>query len=777
VERLEDRALLSSGPALAAAYGQLPITFEENQGQAAADVDYVAHASGYTLSLDKSGATLDLHGSSTGKDSLVRLELVGVNGGARAVSLDPAITRTNYFLGSDPRQWHTNIPNFGRVEYAGVYSGINLDYYSNHGQLEYDFVVAPGADASAIQMSIRGADAAINAQGNLIIHTPAGDVVEQAPVVYQEINGVRQQIAAGIQIVDSASASSDHSARVTFQLGAYDHTHGLVIDPILVYYATDPRAGVGFGIAADSKGDAYFTGGNGEVGKLNRRGNELIYLTFLGNGGMGDGIAVDSSGNAYVIGAPGSNFPTTPNAFSTTPSDLFVTKLGPTGANLLYSTYVPGGEGNYISALLGAPGGIAFDGSGNIYVTGDGQAGLATTPGAFQTTYSGSDEAFFAEFNPNLSGSASLLYSSYLGGGTNEGTGIAVDSSGNAYLSGITGPDFPTTAGAYQTTWGGGLDVFVAKFNPTLWGSASLAYSTFLGGTGQNGYVTGTSGSADPFLPGPGIAVDSAGEAFIAGQTGSTRFGTSDFPTTPGAFQTTFGGPTSGRASDGFVTKLNAAGSALVYSTFLGGSDQDALNGIAVDSSGNATVTGWTLSTDFPTMNPIQANNSGGYDAVVATLNASGSALLFSTYLGSANDDLGCAVALGPRNFIYVTGYTRPSFTGFAYMIALAYAPNQTSLGVDVPSLIVPVQGLTADFVPLPLVAGGNFSAAPVAPRFSRKPINENQNLSSSGPSIAISRTNPPIFAAGEPESRQSSADTLYASDPTTASLDRRDES
>jgi hypothetical protein len=327
--------------------------------------------------------------------------------------------------------------------------------------------------------------------------------------------------------------------------------------------------------------------------------------------------------------------------------------------------------------MFGSPGGaIAIDGAGNAYVTGSAGPGLVTTANAFQTSYLGTapaPEAFFAEINPNLAGSASLIYSTYFGGSGSgklaEGTGIAVDSSGAAYLTGrTTDTNFPTTPGAFQRTNGGYEDVFVAKFNPSLSGSASLVYSTYLGGSGEDGYVSDQPYVLNgPVETAPAIAVDASGNAYVAGVTNSPNF-----PTTPGAFQTTYhaGSGTKknpiANPADAFVTKLNATGTALVYSTYLGGSGLDGASGIALDSSGNAYVTGWTRSTDFPTVNPIQAQKSSGNDpygnpnsdVFVATLNASGSALLFSTYFGGAGNDEGFGVAVDSAGNVYVTGAT-----------------------------------------------------------------------------------------------------------------------
>jgi hypothetical protein len=655
LEELETRTLLSSS-ALAAGYGNLPLAFEANQGQAAAQVNFLAHGNGYNLDLTPGAAVLNLNQGSA--QDTVTIQLVGANLSAPAAGLNELITKSNYLIGNDPSQWHTNIPNFGRVEYQGIYPGVDVVYYGNQGQLEYDFTVAPGADPGIIQLSIQGAqNIALDAQGNLVLHTADGDVVEQAPVVYQQINGSRQAVSGRFVL--------EGNNQVGFQVGAYDHSQPLVIDPTLSYstYLSSgnyrPDA-----IAVDGAGNAYVTGQGAFVDKLNAAGTALIYSTQLG-GGLAGAIAVDSAGDAYITGE-GSGVPTTANAYSNTGTG-FVTELDPTGSGLVYSTLLPGISHNQSVQTPLPRGAIAIDGSGNIYVTGSAGPGLPT-PGGYQANYvsnSSGVNAFFAEINPHLSGSASLVYATYLGGSGSfgdTGTGIAVDTSGNAYLTGWTSSsNFPTTAGAFQRTYGGGFfDVFVAKFNPGLSGSASLLYSTYLGGKGADGYVSNGEATWTQEV-GPGIAVDSAGDAYVAGGTNSTNF-----RTTRGAFQTTYQGPknqTGAYAGDAFVTKLNPSGTGLVYSTYLGGKDMDAASSIALDGSGNAYVTGWTRSTNFPTVNPIQAQKVPGgtppnSDVFVTTLNSTGSNLLFSTYFGGSGEDYGYGIALDPAANAYVTGWT-----------------------------------------------------------------------------------------------------------------------
>jgi hypothetical protein len=705
---LEDRSLLSGSAlgsgAVPGAYGQLQLAFEANQGQAAPQVNYLAHGSGYTLSLTPQKAVLDLSNGTPTPGDVLNLGLVGANPTAPILGLDPLITKSNYLTGNNPAAWITNVPNFGQVEYQDVYPGVNLVYHGNQGQLEYDFSVAPGANPAGITLSIQGTQTlTLDAQGNLVLRTPAGDVVEQAPVAYQMVNGTRQAV--------SSSFVLQGDGEVGFQIGAYDPTRPLVIDPTLSYASYLPGPGVA--IAVDSSGEAYVTGrttgynDNGTIGngvfvdKLNTAGTALVYQTFLSSSGGGNGIAVDGAGDAYVTGYAGPDFPTTPNALQPTdPSTsitVFLSVLNPTGSGLLYSIWLPGTSG--LSFILRTAGpSLAIDHAGdatgaldNVYLTGEAGAGFLTTASAFQPNYAGgtggsSRNAFFAQINPNLSGAASLLYGSYLGGSLNDsgansgnagldaGTGIAVDGSGNAYLVGRTySTNFPTTPGAFQQQIGGGLDTFVAKFNPSLFGTASLVYSTYLGGSGADGmyaWDTPTMYGTNQ-QPGPAIAVDSAGNAYVAGMTTSANF-----PTTAGAFQTTYQGGGGVYQGDTFVTKLNPTGTGLVYSTYLGGSNQDGATSVAVDAFGDADVTGMTRSANFPTMNPIQAHKSvdpkksgPNSDTFVTTLNPSGSALLFSTYLGGTGnntqgtgDDYAYGLALDSAGNAYVTGQTYSSY-------------------------------------------------------------------------------------------------------------------
>jgi hypothetical protein len=659
------------------AYGQLPLSFEENRGQANVSVDFVARGPGYAVALSSTEAIFALQKADNGvgngdasrlrkisnssirpaQSTVLRMNLVGANSAARAAGQNELEGRVNYFIGNDPAKWRSEVPTFGRVRYAEVYPGIDVVYYGNQQRLEYDFMVGPGRDARAIALEFNGADRVkVEAStGDLLIRVGEESIRQHKPVVYQKINGERREIDGRYAIRSGG--------RVGFEVGEYDASATLIIDPVLEYSTflggnshSQARA-----IAVDSTGNAYvtgvtyatnfptanaFQGSNGGyydvfVTRLNASGSALVYSTYLGGNQdeWGFGIAVDSTGSAYVTGLTfSSNFPTA-NAFQATKADsftydAFVAKLSPAGSALVYSTYL---GGNYSD--LGND--IAVDSAGNAYVTGSTESSNFPTANALQSTFGGvvgcdlGGDAFVTKFN--AAGSA-LVYSTYLGGSLHEAGGsIAVDSAGNAYVTGSTdSANFPT-ANAFQSTFGGGVgcdfggDVFVTKFNAA--GSA-LVYSTYLGGSGGDF--------------GRSIAVDSAGSAYVTGTTGSV-----DFPTANALQNVPAGG------ADIFVTKFNAAGSALVYSTYFGGNRSDRGRGIAVDSTGNAYLTGDTDSTNFPTLNAFDSTLESPYgDAFVTKLNAAGSALVYSSYLGGNDIEYGFAIAVDPAGNAYVTGGT-----------------------------------------------------------------------------------------------------------------------
>jgi hypothetical protein len=528
--------------------------------------------------------------------------------------------------------------------------------------------------------------------------------------------------------------------------------------------------GTVYATAVDSAGDIYVTGvtdsslpttpgafqasgsGGAFVAKLNPTGSAAIYATYLGNGSTGTGIAVDAAGDAFVIGE-GGNLPTTANAIASSGSGStdFVAELNPTGSGLGYATYIPGA---FQGGQLGLPAAIAVDSSGNIYVAGVAGTGFPVTANAFQSANYDS-EAFFAKINPTLSGSASLLYASYLGGDGDEASGIAVDSAGNAYVTGMTSSsNFPTTSGAFQRSYGGGLsDVFVTKFNPSLSGAASLVYSTYLGGSGMDGYQFPGPGAWNAQING-GIAVDSAGNAYVTSTTSSH-----DFPTTPGAFQvkSSFGKNGSFNSpSDAFVTKLNATGTALVYSDYIGGGSKSESAGtsIAVDANGDAHVTGWTNSTTFPTANALQTTNAGGIDAFVTVLNATGAGLLFSSYFGGSGNDYGYGIALDSAGNAYVGGQTsssnfpttaganqRTPGSGFALKIDPPADVSEVSIPIDSMSVAAAFAAIN---VPEDAVPARSLSSAPPIGRFTASP-----NPVTSGSGVARTVSNVTLAGPG----------------------------
>jgi Beta-propeller repeat len=600
-------------------YGTLPLTFEANVGQTDPRVDFVSRGNGYALFLTAGEAVLafrprlaadrkDDRTSEPVAGEALRIQLVGANAASKAIGRDQLPGKANYLIGSDPGRWLIDIPTYERVAFPDVYPGVDLVYYGNHRELEYDFVLRPGARPQSIALNIRGSESMeVDAHGDLVLRTAGGIIRQRAPVIYQEIDRRRHEIA-GRYVLRGAH-------EIGFDVAAYDSSRPLVIDPV------------------------------------------LVYSTYLGgHGGEGGLIAVDGAGNAYLAGSTQSDdFPTTTGAFDTSFNgggdrlgrlyDVFVTKLDASGSSLLYSTYLGGSHGADFSS------GIAIDVAGRVYLAGQTFSDdFPTTPGAFNQTFNGGvTNAFVSKLNET--GSA-LIYSTYLGAG-NAADDIAVDAAGSAYVTGVTGPGLPTTPGAFDTSSNDGADAFVTKLDAT--GSA-LIYSTYLGGSRCDDDATGTSSGGDV---GFGIAIDSAGNAYVTGSTGST-----DFPTTTNAFDATLGEPHNCTGQeDAFVTKLDATGSVLLFSTYLGGSGDFLESGteIAVDAAGSAYVTGTTNSADFPTTpGAFDRLPRSSMNAFVAKLHPTGSALLYSTRLGGTGSgfDIGFGIVVEPGGGAWVTGRT-----------------------------------------------------------------------------------------------------------------------
>jgi hypothetical protein len=693
------------------AYGKLPLLFEANDGQVSKQVKFLSRGQNYNLFLTPSEAVLTLRGErrGTGSDresretsahaapssfakNVLRMRLMGANKNPEMMGMDEAASKVNYFIGNDSARWHPNVATYAKVRYQEIYPGIDLLYYGNQQQLEYDFVLAPGADYRKIRLAFEGARALkVDVRGDLVLQSGPGAGVRQAkPIAYQEVDGARREVESRYFI--------EEKNRVGFQLGAYDPARPLVIDPVLSYSTLlgGNSSELADSIAVDAAGNAYVVGATFSpnfpianafqstgrtfstnpiqdvfVTKINAAGSALVFSTYLGGIGddLGHGIAVDPSGNVYLTGETGSgDFPVANAVMPTSGAGrkAFVTKMNATGSTLIYSTYL-GGNG----AVVNIGSAIAVDSSGNAYVTGRTNATNFPTANALQPTLASPAEncGFFGcsftsdAFVTKFDAAGSFVFSTFLGGRSEEGgSGITVDSSGNVYVTGVTSStNFPTTPGSFQTTNPGNY-AFVTKLNAA---GNGLVYSTYFGSVVQ--------ASA--------IAVDASGNAYVIGTTVSSAF-----PTTAGAFDRQCGtdgtcnrvpnGPT----FDAFIFKLNAAGSDLLYSTYLGGSGPEYGLGVAVDASGNAFVAGSTSSSDFPVANSLQAFGGGdcGFngqsnpctDAFVTKLNTTGSALVYSTFLGGSGNDLagnlsnfsGNPIAVDNSGNAYVTGSARLNF-------------------------------------------------------------------------------------------------------------------
>jgi uncharacterized protein (TIGR03437 family) len=574
----------------------------------------------------------------------------------------------NYLIGRTPQEWRTNVPTYGAVRFEHVYAGIDLLYHGA-SQLEYDFVVAPGADPGVIALEFSGADRIeLNEDGDLVFSVGGETLYHRKPRVYQTVGGVRHEISGDYRLAGLS--------RVRFEIGEWDRTLPLVIDPVFSYgsFLGGASADGAFSLALDSAGNIYVAGITGSaafapsgstpvrsfsgmsdafVAKLNPQGTALIYFTYLGGSDQDAAMAVsvDSQGNAYVTGGTNSkDFPVTSQAFQTrfggtggsslppftSPSgDAFVAKLNPTGT-LVWSSYLGGTEKDQGY-------GIAVDSSGAAVVAGaTSSSDFPATTGALQTTRHGSSDSFIARVSPD---GARLLYSTYLGGSReNYGFALGLDPSGSAYIAGITSSDdFPVTPGAFQTRLTGRLAGFVAKLNGA---GTGLVYATYLGG--------------DNVTYAYGLAVDNSGSAYVTGATSATNF-----PITAGAYR--WRAKSIGQGGDIFVTRLAPSGNTLAFSSVIGGNGPDFGRAIALDAAGDAYITGSTAPygngriLDLPTTaDALQRCGSGNPTGFVMRVSADGAILKHSSYLGgqSGGGSSGAAVAISPQGKVYVAGST-----------------------------------------------------------------------------------------------------------------------
>jgi uncharacterized protein (TIGR03437 family) len=724
-------AVLSSFGAIAfastpAPFAQLPMSIEPNVGQAREGVQFISRGSGYTVQFLPASVLLAVKGKN---DALVTMSFPGAGAPkASAVGLLPGTA--NYFLGKDPASWRRNVPTYSKMRYEGVYPGVDVVFYGSQGRLEYDFVVAPGAAPDRIRVRFEGAGKpTLNRAGDLEFLGASAVFTQHAPVAYQEAAGVRAPVEARYRVLPGGE--------VALQLGAYDRTRPLVIDPILSYASYlggNDNDGV-LGMKVDSTGAAYLAGftssanfrttagaaqtryggrtpseqffgfGDAFVAKLNPAGTALVYCTYLGGvaDDMASSIAIDSAGNAYVAGSTNSpGFPVTAGAYQTrfggtsqnnpfySRGDAFVVKLGPAGDRILWGTFF-GGSSNEMAWA------IALDSTGNVTIAGDTvSTDLPTTANAISRTYRGG-----ANIAPNPSGDgfvarldaagAALQYASYIGGRSHDmARAVAVDTQGNTYLAGGTfSSDFPTTTGSFQATGrvvettasydDSADDGWILKLNP----QGAIVYGTYLGGSARDTVF--------------GLAIDAAGSAFVTGRTKS-----SNFPVTANAVQRTYGGsgargrPGDSWDGDAFVAKLNPAGAALTYSTYIGGRGDEAGGDIVVDADGNAYVAGYTLSTEFPLSSDALQRTFAGFggqglspglpppagdvntgDAFVLKLGPTGE-ILYSSFFGGGADDMGMSVAIDSSRNIYLAGITLSTNLPTAGPIQTAYGGGAT---------------------------------------------------------------------------------------------------
>jgi hypothetical protein len=696
-------------PAFDAKFGKVPLNFEPNRGQTDAAVQFLARGPGYSLYLTPGEAVLQLQKAK--ESSTLRMMLVGADRKAPVTGEQPLPGTVNYFVGNESSKWRPALPTFGKVSYTAVYPGVDLVYYGNQRELEYDFVVAPGADAAKIALQFTGATPLIDKAGDLVLSVKGEEARFHKPVIYQLDGDHKVSVDGSYQIAEG---------NVGFALGSYDHSKALVIDPVLSYmtYLGGSNDDTVTGMAVDSQGNVIIVGtthstnfplknaynslpgqaGNSPytmfVSKFNANGTALIYSTYLGDNTAAAAAAVDPSGNAYVFGTTNDpNYPVTPGAFQTIcganndnsgnritgcskvaatgNNSTVLTKISTDGSQLIYSTFLGGGNGITAQA-------IAVDAAGEAYVTG---VTNAVCPGPYNANGTGYQAyfcipitanasepknstganadtyAFLVKFNTQGSG---LLYSTVLGNHNPVGhyvsgmkaNAIALDAAGNAYITGNMDANYfiTTTSGALQPArLSSSLPAFVAKFNPAGTAATSLAYST---------YLSGTTGSTDNATS---IAVDTSGNAVVTGYTNSCTF-----PTTAGAFSTVPGGYVSSNiCAGGFLTKLNAAGSGLMWSTYTGnnganGRNNDNNDAVALGTDGSVYVAGDEQGVALsPTVNPILTQVESHF-AYIKHFTADGSAVVFSSAIGGTADatSIPSTIFVDAANNIYLAGST-----------------------------------------------------------------------------------------------------------------------
>jgi hypothetical protein len=705
------------------------VSFIENRGQVDRRVAYYAHGGSMSLFFTRRGVTLGVaRGGGKPEGWAVQQAFLGTSGASRPHASRPERGVVSYFSG--PRaHWKTGLRTYRRLVYRDVWPGIDVAYRAKASGLEYSFLIRPGADPEAIRLAYHGASGLRSTRiGGLEVSTPLGRFKEHRPVAYQRIGGARVPVRAAFAL-SRAGAGRARRYRYGFDLGAYDAGRPIVIDPVVFGYSGfiggsgDDQA---FDTAVDRNGNAYVTGStmsldfpatpgplstfsgarDAFVAKLNRSGS-LVYADYLG--GMGDedvgrGIAIDQADNAYIAGptdSPPSSFPVTvgPDLTLDGAEDAFVAKVNPTGTKLLYAGYIGGDKGE---------GGrdIAVDGNGNAYVAATTNTADSTFPakvGPDLTYGGGNHDGFVAKVNPTGS---DLAYCSYIGGDGNEDNvrGVAVDTAGNLYLTGHADSSqttLPVTVGP-DLTYNGNNDGYVAKIDPT---GTQFVYF---------GYVGGSEIEQPRHLD-----IDANGNAYIAGSTQSTE---SSFPVTVGPDLTHNGG-----TRDGFVTKVKADGTGLVYSGYIGGAGDDQIYGLAVDGGGNAYVAGLTNSSEatFPVAAGPDVLYNGGQDGFAAKVNAAGTGLDYAGYVGGTGYEVAQGIGVDTAGNAYVSGATGSSEASFPTTGPPDPTFNGGSLDAFV-TKVVPIKGAHVTVgLSGPAHAGAPFTVTAVMRDSSNQPVTQ----------------------------------------------------
>jgi len=673
------------------AYSRIPVYFEKNLGQASGIALFTARAPGYALALTRTGTLISLHGA----QRVVSLDFAGGYRGVEPIGEEPLAGRSNYYVGPDPSHWIENVPHFGGVRFPNVYKGIDLVWHGDPQQIEYDLVLRPGADPNQIRLRFRGADSTgISKTGDLILQAAGSEFRQGPPTVWQQHGGERISVDA-------------HYVRLAggefgIRLAKYDRQVPLTIDPVLVYstFLSGSSSDWAAGIAINAQGEAFVVGetsscdfpgssglcgygGNAFIAKLSADGSTLLFASYFGGAPLA--VALDTNGNAYLTGQSGAGVPVTPGALNTSApvtGEGFVLKFSATGT-LNYGTYLGGSGGDQGNA-------IAVDGNGNAYVAG--QTASTDFPVTTGAACSANKDAFVSVLN--AAGNALLGSRCLVGSGVDTAVAIALDSGGNVFVGGSTAStDLPATTGVFQTSLKGNANGFVTKLAPDL----SISWLTYLGGSLSDGVA--------------GLVLDSAGNVTAAGNETSL-----DFPTTPGAFQTTPPFNVQYSGGIGFVTRLNPSGTALVYSTLLGAANivrmaiEPSAGVVYLTGSGATNVSGEALQVTPGAFNVATSLYVGSTGAYIGELSADGSALTFVGYLGGYGAS---ALGRGPDGSLYLAGYAGTDFTTTpgAYEVQGYYAEPAFVTKIDINSPVQCAVALTPPMAEFPSTGGsGSFN-------------------------------------------------------------------